>query len=109
MNWRTIAETRLGQDPEDTILVSGRLHDSTTGRCTCEQCLALENSAAIIAELLRPGESRQIAIEGSPLFLVVKRHQFPSRPVQSSVSDNRADERLQALTRRGRGFSLLRR
>jgi hypothetical protein len=33
MNWQTrlIAETRLSEDPENTILVSGRLHDSVTG------------------------------------------------------------------------------
>jgi hypothetical protein len=64
--------TELAPEP-----VSGRLHDSVSGRRVCKQCSALESTAAIIAELLRPGESRQIAIEGSPLYLVVKRHRFP--------------------------------
>jgi hypothetical protein len=112
MNWQTrlFAETRLGEDPENTILVSGRLHDSASGRCVCKQCSALESTATIIAELLRPGESSRIAIEGSPLFLVVKRHRFS--PAAGRVKCHRVtavDERSNAIASRGRGFSLLRR
>jgi hypothetical protein len=110
MNWQTrlIAQTRLGEDPESTILVSGRLHDSASGRCVCKQCSALESTAAIIAELLRPGESRQIAI--GPLFLVVKRHRFS--PAAGRVKCHRVtavDERSNAIASRGRGYTLLRR
>ncbi len=110
MNWQTrlFTETRLGEDPENTILVSGRLHDSASGRCVCKECL--ESTAGIIGELLRPGESRQIAIEGSPLFLVVKRHRFP--PSAGWVKCHRlpaVDERSNAIASRGRGFTLLRR
>jgi len=108
MNWQTrsIAETRLGEDPENTILVSGHLHDSATGRCICEDCLALESAAGNVAELLRPGESRQIGIEGSPLYLVIKRHQFP--PSACRVKD---PKKIHNEGRgRGRdGFTLLRR
>jgi hypothetical protein len=67
--------------PEDTIMISGRLHGPD--RCICPQCSALESTAAMVAELLRPGESRQLALEGSPLFLTVKRHRFPC-PVPGS-------------------------
>ena len=112
MNWQTrlIAETRLSEDPENTILVSGRLHDSVSGRCMCKECSALESTAGNVAELLRPGESRLIAIEGSPLFLVVKRHRFP--PSAGRVKCHRllaVDERSKAIAGRGRGFTLLRR
>lgn len=53
MNWQTrlIAQTRLGEDPENTILVSGRLHDSATGRCVCKECSALESTAEIIGSV----------------------------------------------------------
>jgi Staphylococcal nuclease homologue len=109
MNWQTrlFTKARLGEDPENTILVSGRLHDSASGRCMCKECSALESTAAIIAELLRPGESRPIAI--GPLFLVVKRHRFSSRPVSSSVTGYLVDERPEVTAGRGRGFTLLRR
>jgi hypothetical protein len=84
MNWqlRSIAWTRLGGEPQDTIMISGRLHGPD--RCTCSQCMALESTAAMVAELLRPGESRQIAIADSPLFLTIKR--FSPRSGRSSIT-----------------------
>jgi hypothetical protein len=75
MSWelRTVYETKVGEaSPEDTILISGRLHGPNS--CICEQCIALEQTAAIVGELLAPGEVRQIAIEGTGLHLTVKRH-----------------------------------
>jgi hypothetical protein len=107
---RLIAETRLGEDPENTIFLSGRLHNSATGRCICEKYLVLEAAIGSVAELLRPGESRQIGIEDSPLFLIVKRHRFP--PSAGRVKCHRlaaVDERSNAIASRGRGFILLRR
>ena len=108
MNWqlRSIAEIRVGQELDQTTFISGKLHGPD--RCTCSQCIALESTAAMVAELLRPGESRQIAIPDSPLFLIVKRHRFP--PSAGRVKCHRAvDERSNAIASRGRGFTLLRR
>jgi len=79
MNWqlRDVYQTRIGEEPEDCILISGRLHGPD--RCICEQCIALEQTAAIVGELLRPGQSREISIEGTGLCLRIKRHN-PARP-----------------------------
>jgi hypothetical protein len=79
MSWqlRNISETRIGEQPEDTILISGRLHGPEP--CNCQQCVALEQTAGLIGELLAPGESRRIEIEGTGLHLQIKRHN-PARP-----------------------------
>jgi hypothetical protein len=87
MNWqlRSIAWNRLGEMPEDTIMITGRLHGPD--RCICPQCCALEETAVLVAELLQPGQQRQIALEGSPLFLTVRRHQpLSPRSGRSSVA-----------------------
>jgi len=55
-------------------------------------------------------ESRQITIPDSPLFLVVKRHRFPSSAGRVKCRRQPAvDERSNAIASRGRGFTLLRR
>jgi hypothetical protein len=88
MNWQLqrVAETRLGDSPEDTVMISGSLHGPH--RCTCEACLQLERVAAEISELLRPDECREIVspIDGR-LFLVVRRHKFS--PPSSYTSPRR--------------------
>jgi hypothetical protein len=61
----------------------------------------------MVAELLRPGESRQLALEGSPLFLTVKRHRPPSRLVRSSVTDYPVDERLKGHIRPRAGLQFV--
>jgi hypothetical protein len=93
MSWqlRTIAEIKVSDSdmPEDTIMISGQLHGPH--RCTCPQCMALESTAVMVAELLRPGESRQIAIPDSPLFLTVRRHRpvEPTQPVSPRFGRSR--------------------
>jgi hypothetical protein len=110
MSWelRSVARTYLvdHDGPESCVMISGRLHHN----CFCAQCTALEATAGNVAELLAPGEGREIGIEGSPLYLVIKRHQFP--PSTGRVKCHRVtavDERLKAITGRGRDFTLLRR
>jgi hypothetical protein len=110
MNWQTrsINEIRLGPDCEDTILIRGRLHDSAGGtRCTCPECLALEQTAEIIGGLLRPGESRLLAI--GELYLIVKRHQLLRRSMRRSNSSNRYPRPGGAGLRGAPDFSLLHR
>jgi hypothetical protein len=80
MSWslQTIAQTRVGDFPEDTVMISGSLHGPH--RCTCQACLQLETVAAEISELLRPGERREIVSPiDNRLFLVVRRHKFSPR------------------------------
>ena len=93
-------------------MITGRLHDSSFGRCTCSQCVALESTAVIVAELLRPGESREIGIEGTGLFLTIKRHRmrsFSPRPGRSSLGAGfRQGANIAQTGRGGIHFSLKR-
>ena len=90
MNWqlRTIAAIKVSDSdmPEDTIMITGRLHGPD--RCICAQC-SLESTAVMVAELLRPGESRELAIPDSPLFLIVRRHRPTAQPVSPRFGRSR--------------------
>jgi hypothetical protein len=103
MNWqlRNVYQTRIGEQPEDCILISGRLHGPD--RCICEQCIALEQTAAIVGELLAPGESRRISVKGNPdLYLQVKRHNLEKpHPKRQPASVPRLTRKAASQSRPG--------